>query len=89
MVTIIDRRAAFHADHLAANISMSQAAVQLFLERHQPIASLAALVSREAESLGFADAYFVSGVCALLLVPVALLYPARRPRPAAPTGESV
>lgn len=87
MVTVIDRRSAFHLDRLAAEISLNRTAVYAFVHAHRPIPFLAALVRREAQTLGFADAYFISGVCALLMVPAALLYPARRPRPTAPVGE--
>ena len=78
MVTIVDRRAALHLDHLAATINLSRPAVAAFVQSHDSLQSLAALVTREATTLGFADANFVGGICAFSLVPVALFFPPRK-----------
>ena len=87
MVTVVDRRAATHFDHLAADASLHRAAVRAFVQSHHSVQALAQIVAREAETSGFGDAYFVSGVCALVLVPLALAYPARPPRPATSVGD--
>ena len=80
MVTIVDRRSAFHLDHLAQAVTLGRPAVAGFLQAHQPLATLAALAAREANALGFADANFVGGVLAFAMIPVALLYPSRAAR---------
>jgi DHA2 family multidrug resistance protein len=87
MVTIVDRRSAFHLDHLADGISLERPAVAHFMHAHESVATLAALVSREANALGFADANVAGGVLALAMIPVALFYPspASRDRSAART----
>ena len=87
MVTIVDRRTAFHFDHLAANVNMGRPVVAALIHSHHSVRSIAALVMREATTLGFADANLVGGICALALVPVALFFPNRTaPRAAAATG---
>jgi len=83
MVTIVDRRTAFHLDHLAANITMSRPVIATLVHSHYSVHSIAQLVTREATTLGFADANLVGGICALVLVPVALFFPTRKPPPAA------
>jgi DHA2 family multidrug resistance protein len=85
MVTVVDRRAAFHLDVIAGAIALQRPAVAEYVQAHASLPALAALVVREATTMGFADANLVGGVCALLLVPVALLYPRRRP--AKPQGD--
>jgi DHA2 family multidrug resistance protein len=83
MVTIVDRRTAFHLDHLAAYINMSRPAIAALVHSHYSVQSMAQLVTREATTLGFADANLVGGICALVLVPVALFFPTRKQPPAA------
>jgi len=83
MVMIVDRRTAFHLDHLAATINLSRAGVAALVQSRYPLQSIAQLVTREATTLGFADANLVGGICALVLVPIALFFPTRRPPPVA------
>jgi DHA2 family multidrug resistance protein len=78
LVTLIDRRAALHLDTLAATISRSRVAV--------PVAPTSAwlvgavqLVTREAQTMAFADSAFVVGMMALLLAPLVILL-RRQPR---------
>ena len=82
MVTIVDRRTAFHFDHLAAGITMSRPVIAAFMHSHS-LQSIAQTLTREATTLGFADANLVGGICGLVLVPVALFFPTRKPLPAA------
>ena len=89
MVTIVNRSSALHLDRLAAEISLRRAPIVDFLaDKHHSLATLAALVNREAVALGFADAYVLSGFAGLVLVPIALFFPMRRARPAGATGDT-
>ncbi len=75
MVTIIERRSAFHLDVLAGSITAQH------LNAHAtglPLHALSAIVEQQAVTLGFADANFAGGVVAFAMLPVALLFLARR-----------
>ncbi|HTU70207.1 MAG TPA: DHA2 family efflux MFS transporter permease subunit [Candidatus Baltobacteraceae bacterium] len=78
LVTLLDRRGAFHQDHLAAQITLSSPAVQHALQAHAPLTSVAALVAQQANTMAFADAFYFLGVVTFILTPlVLLLRPAR------------
>jgi hypothetical protein len=77
MVTIIDRRAAFHLDQLASEINLRNASVAALQATHASLNALTAWVQLQATTLGFADAYIVSGIAGLALVPLAFLLPAQ------------
>ena len=85
-ITLVDRRSAFHFDALAAHATLANRATAGFLT-HGSLASLAALVQREAQTLGYADATFVvASVTALLALSVTFIRPSAgapvpRPRP--------
>jgi DHA2 family multidrug resistance protein len=78
LVTLLDRRTALHLDTLAGNVTLQNPAVAQALQQHAPIARLAAVVSQQAATMGFADAFYVLGVVTLLLTPLVLLL--RTPR---------
>jgi DHA2 family multidrug resistance protein len=78
MVTIIERRAAFHFDALAATITPRAPAIHDFLFLHHgTIKSLYRIVEQQAITGGFADANFIGGVLAFAMVPVALTFKRR------------
>jgi DHA2 family multidrug resistance protein len=77
-VTIVDRRASFHLDALAAGATEASRAVAQFLTSHTA-SELFGLVSAQAQTLAFADEAWILGVVALLLVPIAFLMP-RQPK---------
>lgn len=81
VVTIIDRRTAFHLDHLAAEVTMNRPAIAAFIGAHGSATDLALIVQRQAITLGFADANFIGGLAAFGMIPVALFF---RTRSAAP-----
>jgi DHA2 family multidrug resistance protein len=73
MVTLLDRREAFHLDHLAAYVNLHRIATQLAFQHHAPIALLAATVVRQAATMAFADAFDALGAITLVLTPLVLL----------------
>ncbi|HTZ56356.1 MAG TPA: DHA2 family efflux MFS transporter permease subunit [Candidatus Acidoferrum sp.] len=81
LVTLLDRRGAFHQDHLAASINLASPAVQRALQAHAPLTLVAAQVSQQATTLAFADAFYFLAVVTLLLTPLVLLL--RPPKTAA------
>lgn len=72
LVTLLDRRGAFHHDALAAGITLSRAAIANVVQHVSPQA-LAGLVTREASALSFADAFYLLALCGALAVPLVLI----------------
>jgi len=83
LVTIIDRRTAFHLDHLAAVVTRNRPAIVAFLGAHGSPAELSLILQRQAATLGFADANFIGGLAAFAMIPIALVF---RTRAASPSG---
>ena len=80
MVTILDRRTAFHTDTLAGHINLASPAVQRVLEAHGSMALVAGIVGQQAAAMSFADAFFILGIVTLALTPLVLfLRPPRSP----------
>jgi hypothetical protein len=77
-VTIVDRRASFHLDALAAGATDASRGVVAFLTSHSA-GELFSLVSAQAQTLAFADEAWLLGIAALVLVPLAFLMP-RQPK---------
>jgi MFS transporter, DHA2 family, multidrug resistance protein len=77
IVAFLDRREDFHQTILAAEATLSRLPIAQFLQHGTPV-QLAALVSDQAAALAYADAFFVTGVLALLITPGALLLARRR-----------
>jgi MFS transporter, DHA2 family, multidrug resistance protein len=73
LVTLLDRRGAFHQDHLAAQVNLASPAVHQALQAHAPLTTLAGLVEQQASAMSFADAFFFLGVVTLVLTPLVLL----------------
>ena len=67
MVTIVDRRTAFHLDGLLASITLSRPGIAALIHAHHSVLSIAPIVAREATTLGFADANLVGAIGALHL----------------------
>ncbi len=78
-VTIVDRRASFHLDALAAGATEASRTVARFLTNHHTASELFGLVSAQAQTLAFADEAWILGVVALVLVPIAFFMP-RQPK---------
>jgi hypothetical protein len=79
LVTLTQRREAFHQGVPAASVALHNPAVTTYLTNH-PAASLYQLVAGQAQSLAYADAFAVIGVIGLAAVPlVALLRVKGRP----------
>jgi DHA2 family multidrug resistance protein len=78
LVTLLDRRTAFHLDVLAGGVTLRSAAVGQALQQHAPLAAIAGLVDQQAAAMAFADAFYVLGGITLLLTPLVLLL--RTPR---------
>jgi len=87
LVTLLDRRSAFHFDHLAGEITARSIAVQNIAtqsasQNNALLTPLAGLITQQAATMAFADAFFALGVITLVLTPLVLLL--RTPRGAAP-----
>ncbi|MGC2129224.1 MAG: DHA2 family efflux MFS transporter permease subunit [Candidatus Aquilonibacter sp.] len=90
LVTLLDRRGAFHQDHLAASINLASPAVQHALQAHAPLSAVAGIVSQQAATMSFADAFYFLGVVTLVLSPlVLLLRPPKGAPAAAPAGHAI
>jgi len=83
LVTLLDRRSAFHQDAIAAHETLHASGVQQMLQHHGSLAALAQLVAQQATTMAFADAFYFLGIVTLILTPLVLLL---RPRAAAPSG---
>lgn len=77
IVAFLDRREQFHQAILAAQINLSRLPVVDYLQHGTP-AQLAGAVVEQASALAYADAFFVTGVLALIITPGALLLARRR-----------
>ena len=77
IVAFVDRRQEFHQTILAAEATLSRLPVAHFLQ-HGTVAQLAASIASQATVLAYDDAFFITGVLALLVTPSVLLL-ARRP----------
>lgn len=89
LVTLLDRRGAFHLDNLAGSITLSHPAVQQALAAHAPIAAVAGLVDQQATTMAFADAFYVLGIITFALSPLVLLLRPPRRGAAAPQAMAV
>lgn len=72
LVTLLDRRGAFHQDQLAGAVNLASPAVQHALAAHAPLTAVAGLVQQQATALAFADAFYMLGAVTLLLTPLVL-----------------
>jgi DHA2 family multidrug resistance protein len=81
LVTMLDRRAAFHQSMLAAGITHANSSVQRILLSVGPegLQRIYAVVVREANTLAFADAFWMLGIVAFVLAPLVLLIRTQRP----------
>jgi MFS transporter, DHA2 family, multidrug resistance protein len=90
LVTLLDRRGAFHQDHLAASVNLSEPAFQHALAAHAPLTSVAAQVSEQATTLAFGDAFFFLGVITLVFTPLVLfLRPPKGAGQGAPVAHAI
>ena len=90
LVTLLDRRAAFHLDNLAGDISLGRHPVAQALENNVSHQALAQIVGVQATTMAFADAFTFLGYVTLALTPlVLLLIPARSKSPTAPQAFAV
>jgi MFS transporter, DHA2 family, multidrug resistance protein len=72
IVTLLDRRADFHTDTLAAAVSTANPAVRQALTQMSP-AQIYGAIAGQAQTLAFADIAYVVAAFALLLVPLVLV----------------
>jgi MFS transporter, DHA2 family, multidrug resistance protein len=85
LVTLLDRRGAFHLDQLSGTITLQSSAVQNAFQHNASLGALSGLVNQQAATMAFADAFFFMGVVAAAVCPFVLLM--RAPRGvAAPAG---
>lgn len=73
LVTLLDRRGAFHLDNLAGAINLSRPAVERALAAHAPLAQIAGAVQQQAAALAFGDAFYMLGAVTFILTPMVLL----------------
>jgi hypothetical protein len=85
LVTIVDRRAAFHLSTLASSINLGRVPVPSDPSRTW-LAQTFQLVARQAQTMAFADTAFVVGAMAMALI---LLVPLLKRQPKDMTGVSL
>ncbi len=79
LVTLLDRRTAFHGDILASEVTRKSIAVIHASQAHAPLTLLSGLVQQQATTMAFADAFVFLGILTLLLAPLSwLLNPPKR-----------
>jgi ethanolamine transporter EutH len=72
LVTIFERRAALHLDHLAAVVTPNSAVVQDFMRTH-PLTELSAIVAGQAETIAYQDVFWVISIILAASVPLVLM----------------
>lgn len=70
LVTLLDRRGAFHLDALAGSITAARTAVQYAAANHGSIGRMTAIVGQQATAMAFSDAFFILGVVTFALTPM-------------------
>jgi DHA2 family multidrug resistance protein len=80
LVTLLDRRGAEHLSHLAGEITARNHAVELYIAQHRPMGQLFGIVSQQATTMSFADAFVFLAVITVLLTPLVLLLKAPKQR---------
>ena len=73
LVTLLDRRGAFHRDVLRGNITLSRPIAQHVTAVHNALPQVAGLVAQQAATLSFADAFLFLGAITLVLTPLVFL----------------
>jgi MFS transporter, DHA2 family, multidrug resistance protein len=72
LVTLIDRRADFHAQIIGGNLTLDHPAVRNALQVISP-AQLAAMATAQAQTLAFADVAYAAAAIAAVLIPIVFL----------------
>jgi MFS transporter, DHA2 family, multidrug resistance protein len=72
LVTLIDRRADFHAQIIGGNLTLDHPAVRDALQAISP-SQLAALATAQAQTLAFADVAYAAAAIAAVLIPIVFL----------------
>ncbi|MDQ2872793.1 MAG: DHA2 family efflux MFS transporter permease subunit [Candidatus Eremiobacteraeota bacterium] len=80
LVTLLDRRGAEHLSRLAGDINARNQSVGIFLAHHRSLGELFGIVSRQAATMSFADAFTFMAAVTLLLTPLVLLLKAPKRR---------
>ncbi|MGP6159486.1 MAG: MFS transporter [Vulcanimicrobiaceae bacterium] len=70
-VTLLDRRQSFHDGIYAAHATLANPQVANLVQQPGGLAQLATIVNREAATAAYADAFFVMGMFAIVLAPLA------------------
>ncbi|MHB8147585.1 MAG: DHA2 family efflux MFS transporter permease subunit [Vulcanimicrobiaceae bacterium] len=81
LVTLLDRRAAFHQDILAGTVTLRNLAVQHAQMSHATIVQIAAIVAQQARTMAFADAFLFLGAITFVLTPMVLFLRTARGAP--------
>ena len=80
LITLLDRRAAFHYSSLAGDAVLSRTPVATFVQHASP-AALYARILTQAQTLSFADAFYAMAAITTILLPLVLLLRVRRAAP--------
>lgn len=91
LVTLLDRRGAFHLDALAGNVTLASPAVQRALAAHAPLPAVAGIVAQQANTMAFADAFYFLAAVTFVLTPLVFLLrpPVASPGGGAPAGHAI
>lgn len=77
-ITLFDRRSAFHLDVLSAAITPPHLQALGLVPTPATLAQIAASATRQASTLGFADAMYAVAVLAAIVLPLVFLFPRSR-----------
>jgi DHA2 family multidrug resistance protein len=70
-------------------VNLASPAVQRALQAHAPLSSVAGLVSQQASTMAFADAFYFLGVVTLIFLPLVLLLRPPKTATAVPAGHAI
>jgi MFS transporter, DHA2 family, multidrug resistance protein len=70
LVTLLDRRGALHLDNLAGAVTLRSPAAQVAIQHHASLPLLAGVVSAQAATMSFADAFYFLAVITVILTPI-------------------
>jgi MFS transporter, DHA2 family, multidrug resistance protein len=89
LVTLLDRRGALHLDNLAGAVTLRSPAAQYALQHHASLPQLAGVVSAQAATMSFADAFYFLAVVTVVLMPIVFFLRPPRGAAAAPVAAHI
>lgn len=72
LVTLLDRRSAFHQSNLAGELTLRNSALQWAMQHHAPLGAIYGTILQQSAAMAFADAFVFLAAITLLLTPLVL-----------------